>query len=351
MRAVSLMLAFVAAAALGCDDGTVSRSYDVPRTQVLIAGTGASVPQALFARWAERYAKVDPATTLTYDAAGSGAGMRAALDGTSDFGVSDTPLTDSDAAAHRDVLHVPLAVEAIALVYFIDGPPLPRVQVTEDVAADLFLGKLRYWDDPALASLNPGVKLPHLLVHPVYRSDQSGASYLLSEWLSKTTQRWSWPVSRSLTIPSGIPAEKDDGMVARVLGTTGTIGYVSAVAAAARRMPTLAVRNPAGRFVLPTLEGMRAAASAADLGPDLRAHAVATSGELAYPLCSFTFGLVRVDGGDVARRKALARFLWWATHDGQAFAPPLGFGALPGTLQMRDEEVLGTLRAAGAPAL
>jgi phosphate transport system substrate-binding protein len=342
----------LAVAATSCDDDADMHAYDQARPRVTLNGVGATVSRALFAKWADQYALVDPSTTLHYDPAGSGAGVRAALDGTSDFGTSDSPLSDADAAARHDVLHVPVAVEAIAIVYSLAGMPSgARLQMNEDVVADAMLGKLAWWDDAAIAALNPGVKLPHTAIRPAYRGDQSGSSYLLAEWLSKTSRHWSIAPTRTLTLPSGVAAQKDDGMLARLRGTDGSLGYLSAVTAFAEHVPSVAVRNAAGRFVQPSLEGMRAAASAADLGPDLRAHAVAAPGDLAYPICSFTFVLVRVDGGAGASRRSLARFLWWATHDGQSFGPPLGFGALPGELQIRDEGVIRALRAAGEAAM
>jgi phosphate transport system substrate-binding protein len=277
--------------------------------------------------------------------------VKAALDGTADFGASDAPLSDADATAHRDVWHLPVAVEAIAIVYSLAAAGPARLQVSEDVLSDMLTGRVAWWDDPAIAALNPAVTLPHVAIRPVYRGDQSGSSYLLSEWLSRTSKHWSIPATRTLTLPGGTPAQKDDGMLARLRGSDGSLGYLSAVTALSEHVTSFAVRNPAGRFVLPSLEGMRAAASAADLGGDLRAHAVAAPGDLAYPVCSFTFVLVRADGSNAAARRALARFLWWATHDGQSFAPPLGFGALPGELQLRDEGVLHALRAGGEPAL
>ncbi len=344
--------ALVPLALLACAcDGSDARSYDVPRPAVTLHGTGATVSRALFQKWAEQYARVDPSTTLTYDAAGSGAGVSAAIDGKADFGASDSPLSDADASAHRDVWHLPVAVEAIAVVYSLAAAGSARLQVTEDVLADMLMGRVAFWDDPALAALNPAAKLPHVAVRPVYRGDQSGSSFLLSEWLTKTSKHWSLPPTRALTLPGGVAAQKDDGMLARLRGSDGSLGYLSAVTALSEHVSSLAVQNPAGRFVLPTLEGMRAAASSAELGGDLRAHAVAAPGDLAYPLCSFTFVLVQKDGSNVASRRALARFLWWATHDGQGFAPPLGFGALPGELQVRDEGVLRGLRAGDDAAL
>jgi phosphate transport system substrate-binding protein len=208
-----------------------------------------------------------------------------------------------------------------------------------------------WWDDRLVAADNPGVKLPHVAVRPAYRGDQSGSSYLLSEWLSKTSKKWHDPPTRSLVLPAGLAVMQEDGMLQRLAASDGTLGYVSAVTANARHLPTIAVRNAAGRFVTPTLEGMRAAAATADLGGDLRAHAVAAPGDLAYPICSFTFVLLHAEGGNAPARRALARFFWWATHDGQAFAPPLGFGALPGELQVRGEGVLHSLRAGSDPAL
>jgi phosphate transport system substrate-binding protein len=340
----------VVAACLACDTGSDRGAYDVARPPVVLHGVGATASRALFAKWGEQYALVDPSTTVVYDAAGSGAGVRAALDSTADFGVSDSPLSDADSAAHRDVVHLPAAVEAIALVYSLAGLAPTRLQATEDVVADLFAGHIAWWDDAALAALNPGVKLPHVAVRVVYRGDQSGSSFLLTDWLSRTTKRWHDPPTRSLTLAVGVAAQKEDGVLQRLGGTDGALGYVSAVTAMAQHLPTLAVRNASGRFVTPTLEGMRAAAATADLGGDLRAHAVAAPGDLAYPICSFTFVLVHAAGNGPDRR-ALARFLWWATHDGQSVAPPLGFGALPGELQLRDEGVLRSLRSGGDPAL
>jgi phosphate transport system substrate-binding protein len=351
MRPAVVLVALGAiAGAIACDDAPAARTFGAG-AHVRLDGTGATVPRALFAKWADQYALVDPTTSVVYDAQGSGAGLRAAKDRTADFGVSDAPLSDSDAANYRDVLHVPVAVESIAVVYALQGATAPHLQVTEDVLADMLTGKIGFWDDPQLAALNAGAKLPHTPVRVVYRGDESGSSYVLSEWLSKTTKRWSLAPARSLTLPVGVAVQKDAGMVARLRANDGTLGYVSSVTALQQRLSTFGVRNPAGRFVSPTLDGMRAAAATAQLGTDLRAHPTAGSGDLAYPLCSFTFVLVRADGPDAARRGALARFLWWATHDGQKFAPPLGFGALPGELAVRDEEVLRSLRAAGETAL
>jgi phosphate transport system substrate-binding protein len=345
-----LLTALLACAA--CDSSSDSRAYDVARPAVALHGTGATVSRALFTRWSEQYARVDPSTTVTYDAAGSGAGVKAALEGTADFGVSDSPLSDADTTAHREVVHLPVAVEAIAIVYSLAAAGPARLQVNEDVLADMLIGRVAWWDDPALAVLNPGVKLPRVAVRPVYRGDQSGSSFLLSDWLSKTSKRWTLPATRALTLPgAATAAQKDDGMLARLRGNDGAVGYLSAVTAMSEHITSFAVRNPAGHFVLPSLEGMRAAASAADLGGDLRAHAVAAPGDLAYPICSFTFVLLRSTGDGVAQRQALARFLWWATHDGQSFAPPLGFGALPGELEVRDEGVLHALRAGDEVAL
>jgi len=352
MRAAALALLLVASAS--CDDGSDKSGYDVARPAVVLHGVGASVAKPLFAKWAEQYALVDPSTTVVYDAAGSGAGVKATLESTADFGVSDSPLSDADSAAHRDVVHLPAAVEAIALVYSVTGLALTspaRLQATPDVVADMLAGRILWWDDRLLAADNPGVKLPHTAIRVAYRGDQSGSSFLLTEWLSKTSRKWPDPPTRSLTLPNGIAVQKEDGMLQRLAGSDGTLAYVSAVTAMARQLPTLAVRNAAGRFVTPTLEGMRAAAATADLGGDLRAHAVAAPGDLAYPICSFTFVMLHADGSNAPARRALARFFWWATHDGQAFAPPLGFGALPGELQVRDEGVLRSLRAAGDPAL
>jgi phosphate transport system substrate-binding protein len=353
-RAVSrlgVLSIVLAVAGVACDDAGGSRAYDTARPTVALHGVGATVSRALFAKWAAEYAMVDPSTTVTYDPAGSGAGVRAALDATADFGVSDSPLAPADALAHPEVWHLPVAVEAIAIVYSLPALGSARLEVSEDVLAGMLLGNVSWWDDASLAALNPGVKLPHTAVRPAFRGDQSGSSYLLSEWLSKTSPRWPFKATRALTLPGGVSAQKDDGMIERVRSSEGSIGYVSAVTAMEQHLASFAVRNAAGRYVSPSLEGMRAAASSVDLGGDLRADAVGSPADLAYPVCSFTFVLVRADGTNVPARRALARFLWWATHDGQSFAPPLGFGAVPGEVGLRDDGVVRGLKAGGEAAL
>jgi phosphate transport system substrate-binding protein len=347
VRTLVLLLAVGAGA---CNDEPAERSFGAHVT-VSLRGAGATVPKALLAKWFEQYAFVDAKTTLAYDAAGSGAGVRGVEERANDFGVSDAPLSAADAASYKDIRHLPLAVEAIAVVYALQGAP-GRLQATEDLLADILLGRIGWWDDAAIAAVNPGVKLPHTQIRVVHRADESGSSYVLADWLSRTTKKWGIAPTRSLTLPApSVGAQRDDGMLARLHNNDGSVGYVSAVTALAQHVSSFALRNAAGRFVSPSLEGMRAAAASAQLGDDLRADATAAPGELAYPLCTFTFGLVRADGPDPVRRRALARFLWWAVHDGQKFAPPLGFGALPGELAVRDEDVLRSLRADGDPAL
>jgi phosphate ABC transporter phosphate-binding protein len=328
---------------------------DAPRqspvgVRVRLEGTGATVPKALFASWKHEYARVDPDVTLEYAALGSGAGVRAIKAMSTSFGVSDVPLSDADAATYADIVHVPLAVEAIAAVYRLRDVS-GTLSITEDVLADMLLGRIGWWDDPKLVSLNPLAKLPHAQVRVVYRGDESGSSYLLTEWLSKTSHRWSLGATRALQLPVGTPAQKDEGVIAQLQSQDGSVGYLSAVTASERQLPAFAVRNQTGRFVTPSLEGMRAAASVAQFGDSLRADATNSPGDLAYPICSFTFALIHRDGSDAPSRRALARFMWWATHDGQKFAPPLGFGALPGELSVRVEGALRTLRASGEPAL
>src|ERR1035441_7911824 len=213
MRASCLALLLVASAS--CDDGSDKSGYDVARPAVVLHGVGATVAKPLFAKWAEQYALVDPSTTVVYDAAGSGAGVKAAIGSgsTADFGVSDSPLSDTDSAEHRDVVHLPAAVEAIALVYSLAGLGPTRLQATPDVVADMLAGGILWWEDRLVAADNPGVKLPHVAVRPAYRGDQSGSSYLLSEWLSKTSKKWHDPPTRSLVLPAGLAGMQEDGIV------------------------------------------------------------------------------------------------------------------------------------------
>jgi phosphate transport system substrate-binding protein len=351
-----MLLVALAVTASGCDDGSAVAAPD-RATPVRLQGRGASFPKALYLKWIGEYRNVDPATQIDYDPAGSTAGAASILGHTVDFGASDVPLDgDQMQKAGRALLHVPMTLGAVAITY--NGKALPpHLRLTPEALAAIFVGDARKWNDPLIASANPEVKLPDAPILVAFRSDGSGTSFVLGDYLAKVSKRWRDVVgapSTTLRLPagvSGMPAEKNDGVAKIVRDTQGAIGYVDFSHAAQQKLAVADLRNQAGRFVAPALEAIAAAAAASDLREDLRTSITDAPGEGSYPIASFTYVLVYESSDDALSATRTARFLWWATHDGQKFGPSLGFATLPSEVVVRVEARLRRMSSKGQPLL
>jgi phosphate transport system substrate-binding protein len=211
------------------------------------------------------------------------------------------------------------------------------------------------WSDPRIAALNPGASLPDSPIAVVHRSDGSGTTNIFTDYLSKVSPTWKERVGvgTSVSWPTGLGAKGNEGVTGQVKTTPGALGYVELAYALQNGLPVASLRNRAGRFAEPTLDGIAAAAAsaAADMPADFRVSIVDPPGEGAYPLSAFTYILVYEDMPDRARGEALARFLWWAIHDGQKAGPPLHYAPLPAEVVARAEAALRRLRSGGATLL
>ncbi len=322
---------------------------------VTLTGAGATFPFPLYTRWIEEYTSRTPGVVINYQSIGSGAGVRQLLAGTVDFGASDTPMTDAELArAPSPVLHIPAALGAVAVTYNL--PELRRpLRLTPEVLADLFLGRVTRWDDERLKAANPGVDLPDRAVMVVHRSDGSGTTEIFTAYLSRVSPRWREEVGKGKAVdwPVGIGAKGNEGVTGQVRLTAGSVGYVELVYAVRNGLPVARLRNGEGNFVAPGVASVRAAADAAagTLPPDLRVSIVDAPGPDSYPLSAFTYILVYRDQPDRRRGEELARFLWWAVHDGQRFNEGLHYAPLPPAVVARVEEALRQMNHRGAPLL
>ncbi|HMS01935.1 MAG TPA: phosphate ABC transporter substrate-binding protein PstS [Gemmatimonadaceae bacterium] len=303
--------------------------------RVDLLGAGATFPFPLYARWFNQFAQ-DSGVRINYQSIGSGGGIRQLTAGTVDFGASDVPMSDAEIAEvpGERVVHLPTVLGAVAITYNL--PELTRaLRLSPDVVADIFLGRITRWNDPRLAALNPDQPLPDADILVVHRSDGSGTSYIVSDYLSRVSPDWAAGPGRSKDVrwPIGIGGKGNEGVAAQVKAMPGSIGYLEASYARQNRLRSAQLRNAAGNFVAPAayeiaLAASSALASIADTA-DLRVSIVNAPGDRAYPIASFTWMLVAPDLIGPARTDALKRFLRWALADGAEIARTLGYEPLP----------------------
>jgi phosphate transport system substrate-binding protein len=322
--------------------------------QMLVNGAGATFPYPIYSKWFDEYTKVDPGVRFNYQSIGSGGGIRQITARTVDFGASDGPMTDEQLkAAPGELLHIPTVLGAVVATYNLPGNP--RLHFAPDVLADVFLGKITKWNDPRLTALNPGVSLPNEPIVVVHRSDGSGTTYIWVDYLSKVSPEWAQRVGRGTSVnwPVGLGGKGNEGVAGQIKNTPGALGYVELAYAVQNKLPVAAVRNQAGRFVEPTIESTTAAAAGAaqDMPADFRVSLTNPPGADAYPIASFTWILVYKDQPDQAKGRAVAKFLWWASHEGQKYPKDLLYAPLPPQVVTRIEARLREIRFQGKSLL
>jgi phosphate transport system substrate-binding protein len=304
--------------------------------ETTLTGAGATFPAPLYEVMFREYNKTS-GVRVAYNPVGSGAGQSQILAQAVDFGASDAFMTDEALkAVPRKLLHIPTAIGAVVPAYNLPGLTQP-LRFDGALLADLYLGKIKSWNDRAVARLNPGVTLPPFSVQPVYRSDGSGTTAVFVDFLAKTSPAWANTVSKGpqtqVRFPTGLPGQGNAGVASVVRQTPGALGYVEASFARANNLQYGFVRNAAGRYVDGgDLKAVSAAASSVPLPADTRVSLTGAGGT-AYPVAGFTWLLVYEDqnyaGRTVEQGKALANLLWWMTHDGQKLNEAQGYGELP----------------------
>lgn len=327
----------------------------VPATaQVQLNGAGATFPNIIYSDWMLTYNQSHPDVKLNYQSIGSGGGIRQFSDGTVDFGATDAPMSDSAIAAIQgNVLHIPTVMGAVVVAYNLQ-PTMMGVKFTPDVLADIFLGKITKWNDPRLTSIqNSGVTLPATDIVVVHRADGSGTSFVFTDYLSKVSPEWQQKVGKGTSVnwPVGLGGRGNEGVSATVSQTPGAIGYVELAYAQKNNITFGQVRNSAGKWIMPSLEAVTAAAAGAmkEMGPntDFRVSITNSPGAQAYPISSFTWLLLHKSYADEAKARTLVQFVAWAESEGQGKASGLGYAPLPKDLHPWIEARLKSITAGG----
>lgn len=298
-----------------------------------ITAAGATFPAPIYQKWFDEYHKLHPDVSINYQSIGSGAGIQQLTSGTVDFGASDMPMTDAQISKLKiHPLHFPTVLGADVPTYNIPGVS-QELKFSGSTLADIYLGKIKKWNDPALMKDNPGVKLPNEDIVVVHRSDGSGTTFIWADYLSKVSPEWKSKVgaSTSLSWPVGLGGQGNEGVAGTVKQTPYSIGYVELIYAIQNRMSYGSVKNEAGVFVKASLPAVSAAAAGAakNMPADFRVSITNAPGKDAYPISSFTWMLVPSNIPDGGKAKAIKAFLDWMMTEGQKMTPSLAYAPLP----------------------
>jgi phosphate transport system substrate-binding protein len=293
---------------------------------ISLLGTGATFPAPLYQRWFQEYNKIHPEVQVNYQALGSGAGVKQFQEGLANFGASDAAMTDEEIAAVKDgVVLLPMTAGSVVLAYNLLGGPA-ELKLSRDAYVGIFLGKITSWNDPKIASANPGVRLPALKITPVRRSDGSGTTFVFTQHLSAISDEWkNGPgAGKSVNFPAGVGGKGNPGVTALVKPIPGAIGYVEYGYAKLTRMPMATLENKGGQYLKPTPESEKAALASVQLPPDLRAWIPDPAAPTAYPIVTYTWILAYKKYADPKIKDALKNVIRYGLTDGQKFSDELG---------------------------
>ena len=320
-----------APAATAGSDAASAPAESVQQISAEITGAGATFIYPLLSRWSADYNKSTGAK-INYQSIGSGGGIAQIKAGTVDFGSSDKPLPPEE-LAQAGLGQFPSAIGGVVPVVNIEGVESGKLRLTGTTLADIYLGKITTWNDPAIVALNPGLTLPATKINVVKRSDGSGTTFNFVNYLSKVSPEWKDKVGEGTSVnwPGGVGGKGNEGVAAYVRQLKGSIGYVELAYAEQNNMSYASLQNAAGQFVKPTPETFAAAAASADWANAKDFNLVITNapGETAWPITATNFILVYKQPKDAAKAKHTLDFFKWAYEQGQAQANELDYVPLP----------------------
>lgn len=320
---------------------------------ISLNGAGATFPYPLYSKWMAEYNKQFPNIRINYQSIGSGGGIRQIIAGTVDFGATDAPMKADEAKqAPGKLLHIPATIGGVVISYNV--PELSQtLKLSAEALAEIYLGKIKKWNDPKIAADNPEAKLPGKDISVVYRTDGSGTTAVYTDYLAAVSAEWKDKVGagKSVKWPVGLGAKGNEGVSGQVKTTPYTIGYIERAYATQNKLPMAELKNKSGKFVAPTTAAMSAAAEGVEMPAELFVSLVNSSAEAAYPITGYTYLLVYADAKDASKGEAIAKFLWWALHDGQKFAESLDYAPLPAKVITQVEARLKELSAGGKKLL
>ncbi len=357
MRAMNLGALMLLAVACAKGDGSNSSTASSTASSgggADLTGAGATFPYPIYSKWFADYANAT-GIKINYQSIGSGGGVRQISEQTVDFGASDGPMSDDELAKAKGgpILHIPTVLGADVITYNVPGVTAV-LKLTPSVIADIFMGRIKKWNDTRLASLNPGVSLPNQDILVVHRSDGSGTTYIFTDYLDKVSPAWHSTVGKGKEVkwPVGLGVKGNEGVSGQVKQTPGAVGYVELAYAKQNNLPAALIRNKAGQYVAASVPAVTAAAAGVaqslPANTDYRISIVDAPGAQSYPISSFTWLLVYQHQQDAVKGKKLVDFLNWAMTDGEKSAPTLDYAPLPAEMVTSVRAKIATIDLAGA---
>ncbi|MBN1232146.1 MAG: phosphate ABC transporter substrate-binding protein PstS [Candidatus Coatesbacteria bacterium] len=323
-------------------------------SQISLMGAGATFPHPLYSKMFDEYHNQFK-VKINYQAIGSGGGIKQLIEKTVDFGGTDAPMKEEDIKkAGAEIVHIPICMGAVVLTYNLEGNP--ELKLSPEVIADIFLGKIKKWDDKKIKELNPSVKLPSKEIVVVHRSDGSGTTYIFSDYLAKISEEWKSKVGAgtSLKWPCGLGAKGNPGVAGLIKQTPNSIGYVELIYALSNNMTYAIVKNKAGKDIKPTMESVTKSANIT-IPEDTKVSLTNTEAEEGYPISGLTWLIVYKEQKYGNRDKAVAtemtKMFLWMIKDGQKYCEPLHYAPLSEETAKKAEKIITSLTYNGEKIL
>jgi phosphate transport system substrate-binding protein len=318
--------------------------------QMKLNGAGATFPYVIYTKWFDVYHQ-KTGIEFNYQSIGSGGGIKQIIEGTVDFGASDAPMSNDQINQFKskqgtDILHFPTVMGAVVITYNLSQTG-KGLKLTPEVLSGIYLGQITKWNDTKITSINKGLNLPNKAIFVAHRSDGSGTTNIFSGYLSKVSDTWKSKVGQGTSVnwPVGLGGKGNEGVAGLVKQTEGSIGYVELAYAVQNKLLYASLKNKAGNFVEPTFDAVSAAAAGflKNMPEDLRVEITNADGKNSYPICGFTWLLIKKDMKDKAKAKAIKDFLKWAVSDGQNYAKDLYYAPLPKEVIKLEEKRISTI--------
>ncbi|MFA6431384.1 MAG: phosphate ABC transporter substrate-binding protein PstS [Candidatus Margulisiibacteriota bacterium] len=310
-----------------------------------LTGAGATFPYPIYSKWISEYKKAT-GVEINYASIGSGGGIKQFTAGVVDFGASDAFMLDSElAAVKKEVLHIPTVMGAVAVVYNLNG--IKELKLDPSALAQIFMGDIKKWNDPKIAEINPGANLPDENILVAHRSDGSGTTSIFTGYLAKVNTKWASGVGggKAVSWPVGVGGKGNEGVTGVVKNNKNSIGYVELAYAEQNDLACALIKNKAGVFVSPTVDGVTAAADkgVSRIPSDFRGDILNMPGKTSYPISGLTWILVKKDMGNTEKAKALQNFLTWTMDKGQSYASALSYAPLPQSLKAKVQKSIDSM--------
>jgi phosphate transport system substrate-binding protein len=353
--AVVGVLALVSAACSSSGSGNRGGDSGGSFQGVPLTGAGATFPDPIYEQWFLEFNGVESGAQINYQPIGSGGGIEQFTSQTVDFGATDAPVQDDEAQAISsdgggDFVEIPTVLGGVVVAYNVSGLET-GLQLDGTAVADIFLGKVKRWNDPVIADQNPGVSLPDEPISVVHRSDESGTTFVFTSWLASESSTWDQQVGADKDVqwPTGTGGDGNDGVAAGISQSEGAVGYLSYDFAVTSDLGIASIKRDDGSYVAPSLDSISAAGGALSFPISPHTNILNSPASGAYPIASTTYLLIYASHGDRDKAQTLVDFVTWALTSGQPIVSQLNYAPLPSDIASQGLDQMAKVTVNGTP--